>query len=253
MKKILSIVLSAMVCLCFAGCDFLSGLWKGYVPPSNGPTPLTYYGVIEEQEESGALFVYIDGIGLCDIPHYAEGNMTEINVKVGDLLVMEFYTEEVVIMECYPARIATPVDYMAVVDFEFSLVWSTYGRSSYNSETGELVKEKYAKDIEEFTTTYFLSSQEILTVYKTLVNLEMRSYPDEYNPTEGLGSDPSETLILRAKIDRIDKTITATGVAFSDATSEKGQAFMDACRVISGIVTATEEWKALPEYPYLYE
>ena len=87
MKKILSIVLSAMVCLCFAGCDFLSELWKGYVPPSNGPTPLTYYGVIEEQEESGALFVYIDGIGLCDIPHYAEGNMTEINVKVGVLIV----------------------------------------------------------------------------------------------------------------------------------------------------------------------
>lgn len=252
MRKILSILLSAMICLCFAGCDVLDGLWKGFVPPSKGPTPTTYYGVIEEQEESGALFVYVDGVGLCEIPQYAPLDVTD-NAEVGDLLLMEFYTEEVVIMECYPARIATPVDYMAVIDFDFSLVWSTYGRSSYNSETGELIKEKYAKDIEEFTTTYFLSSQELLTVYKTLVHLEMSSYPDEYNPTEGLGSDPSETLILRAKIDRIDKTITATGVAFSDATSAKGQAFMDACRVISGIVTATEEWKALPEYPYLYD
>ena len=81
----------------------------------------------------------------------------------------------------------------------------------------------------------------------------MDSYPDEYNPTEGIASVPNKKLVLSAQLDRITKTITAREVAFSDATSEKGQKFMDACDAIEDILENTEEWKALPDYPYLYE
>lgn len=249
MKKLFCLLLSAVLCLCFAGCELWEEMWKKNVPPSS-MQPTTYYGVVQTIEESDEKLVYIDGVGSCDIPAYEKETIT---FKEGDLLVIEFYDEDVQIMERYPAAFAKPADYMAVVDFSFSLTWGIFGHSSYESKTGHLVKTDAAGSVEDFTTTYFLTPQEKLTVYKTLRDLEMRSYPDTYNPTAGIGSDPYETLILSAKIDRIEKTITANEVALDDATSKKGQRFMDACRTISDILENTEEWKALPDFPYLYD
>ena len=255
MKKFWALLLSVLCCLCMAGCDAVNQLlgdilrWGATVPPTGKPNPITYIGVAETWEESDDLFVYIDGVGLCDIPSYKE----TVAVEEGDLLLIEFYTDEVAIMECFPARFALPADYMAVIEFEFSLTWGTFGISSYDSKTGRLVKTDDVKNVEDFTTTYFLTPQEKWTVYKTVRDMEITSYPDEYNPTEGIGSDPYQTLILSAKINNISKTITANQVALGNATSEKGQRFMDACKTISNILVNTEEWKALPDYPYLYD
>ena len=250
MRKFFGLLIAVVFCLCFAGCELGDFSWRVLVPPSLGPTPITYYGVAQTLEDNDGLFVYIPEIGVCDIPTYERETIT---VQEGDLLLIEFYDpEEVQIMERYPAAFSKSADYMAVVDFSFSLTWGIFGISSYDSTTGRLVKEKNAPNVEEYTTTYFLTPQEKLTVYKTLVHLEMTSYPDSYNPTAGIGSDPYESLILSAKIDRIDKTITANEVALDDATSAKGERFMNACRTISDILTMTEEWKALPDYPYLY-
>jgi hypothetical protein len=201
-------------------------------------------------EENEGLFVYIDGVGVCDIPTYEKDT---VEVAEGDVLVIDFYTDEVAIMECYPARFGLPADYMAVVDFSFSLTWGTFGISSYDSKTGKLVKTKDAPAPEDYITTHILTAQEKIEIFKILQTLEMDSYPDEYNPTEGIGSDPYQELILSAQLDRITKTITAEQVALSDATSEKGQKFMDACDAIEDILENTEEWKALPDYPYLYD
>ena len=251
MKKLFSLLLSAVLCLCFAGCELVEELWSkiAYVPPTAKPNPITYIGVVEKQEESENLLVYIDGVGLCDIPTYEKET---VEVKEGDLLLIEFYTDSVEIMECYPARFGSPADYMAVVEFNFSLTWGTFGISSYDSKTGKLVKTKDAPAPEDYITTHILTAQEKIEIFKILQTLEMDSYPDEYNPTEGIGSDPYQELILSAQLDRITKTITAEQVALSDATSEKGQKFMDACDAIGNILENTEEWKALPDYPYLY-
>ena len=53
--------------------------------------------------------------------------------------------------------------------------------------------------------------------------------------------------------DDIPKTITAEQVAFDEATSPEGKRFMDACKKIADILENTDEWKALPDYPYLYD
>ena len=251
MRKLLSVLLAILTCFCFTGCDLVNKIlrWGATVPPSAPPT-WTYYGVVETWEESNGLFVYIDGVGLCDIPTYEK---EAVEVKEGDLLMIEFYSDEVAIMECYPARFASPADYMAVVEFNFSLTWGTFGISSYDSATGKLVKTKDAPIPEEYITTHILTAQEKIEIFKILQALEMDSYPDEYNPTEGIASVPNEKLVLSAQLDRITKTITAREVAFSDATSEKGQKFMDACDAIEDILENTEEWKALPDYPYLYD
>ena len=251
MKKIFSLLLSVMFCLCFAGCELVGSLWNkiAFVPPTAKPNPITYFGVVEKQEESESLLVYIDGVGLCDIPTYEKGT---VEVKEGDLLLIEFYTDEVYIMECYPARFGSPADYMGVIEFDFSLTWGIFGHSSYDSKTGRLVKTNDVGNVEDFTATYSLTPQEKLTVYKAVRDIEITSYPDEYNPTAGKGSDPYETLILSVKINRTEKTVTASEVALDDATSPKGQRFMDACKTISDILENTDEWKAFPENPNMY-
>ena len=248
MKKLLALFLSVLTCFCFAGCDGFEMI--KLVPPSMQPCT-TYYGVVQTMAENDGLFVYIDGVGLCDIPTYEK---EQITVKEGDLLVMDFYTDEVMIMECYPAVFSTPVGYMAVVDFSFSLTWGICGVSSYDSATGRLVKTDDVADKENYETTHLLTAQEKLSIFKIVAALEVYSYPDDYNPTEGKGSSPNQTLILSvSKGNYLPKTITASDVALSDATSEKGQRFMDACQSIADILENTEEWKALPEFPYLYD
>lgn len=255
MKKILAVLLAVLTCFCFAGCELVNKIlrWGATVPPSYAPCT-TYYGVVQKGENSelgDGLFVYIDGVGLCDIPTYAKEPNFE--VSEGDVLVMDFYFDEVLITENYPQGIATPVGYMAVVEFSFSLTWNTFGISSYDSKTSKLVKTKDAPSPEDYITTHVLTAQEKIEIFKILQALEMDSYPDEYNPTEGIGSVPYQELILSAQLDGITKTITADQVALGDATSEKGQKFMDACKKIADILENTDEWKALPDYPYLYD
>ena len=256
MKKLLSVLLAVLTCFCFTGCDAVNKLlgdilrWGATVPPSAKPNPITYIGVVESQEETDALFVYIDGVGLCDIPTYEKGT---VEVVEGDLLLIEFYTDEVAIMECYPARFASPADYVGVVDFSFSLTWGIFGHSSYDSETGRLVKTDDVSPNDDYVATHFLTPQEKLAIYKTVRALEITSYSDEFNPTMN-GSDPYETLVLSARIGNISKTITAKEVGLnSPASSTKGREFMDACETISDILESTEEWKAMPDFPFYYE
>lgn len=251
MRKLLSVLLAILTCFCFAGCDLVNKIlrWGATVPPSAPPT-WTYYGVVETQEEWDGLLVYVDGVGLCEIPW----NDAESIVKEGDLIHIDFYNEEVEIMECYPACFSRLAESIGIVDFQFSLTWGTFGISSYDSETGRLVKTDDVKNVEDFTTTYFLTPRERLTAYTSVERLNMWSYPNKYNPTEGVGSSPNQTLILGIKLGSNSyKTIEARDVAYDDATSEQGQRFLDTCYTIADILENTEEWKALPDYPYLYD
>lgn len=256
MKKFFSLLLSVIFCLCFAGCNAVNQLlndilrWGATVPPSSMPVA-TFYGVVQTLEDSDDLFVYIDGTGVCEIPSYKE----TLDMEEGDILRIEFHNViEVPIMECYPARFSLSADRIVAMEFEFSLIWGINGVSSYDSKTGRLVKTDDVADKENYETTHLLTAQEKLSIFKIVEALEVYSYPDEYNPTEGKGSSPNQTLILSvSKGNYLPKTITASDVALSDATSEKGQRFMDACQSIADILENTEEWKALPEFPYLYD
>lgn len=247
MKKLLALLLSALTCFCFAGCDGFEMI--KLVPPSMQPCT-TYYGVAQTIEENDGLFVYIPEVGLCDIPSYKE----KLDIEEGDVLIMDFYTEEVMIMERYPAAFSIPADSMRAVEFSFSLTWGIFGHSSYDSQTGRLVKTDDVSNQEDYETTHFLTAHEKATIFKIIEDLHPHTYPDEYNPTAGKGSDPSQNLILSVDIeDDIPKTITAEQVALDEATSAQGKRFMDACKAIADMLENTEEWKALPDFPYLYD
>ena len=67
-------------------------------------------------------------------------------------------------------------------------------------------------------------------------------------------SSPSMTLILTVRIGDRLRQIRSEDIAISyEANNPKGQSFLTACDVIRGILTSTEEWKALPEYEFFYD
>ncbi len=139
--------------------------------------------------------------------------------------------------------------------FSFALTWGCYGISSYDSLTGRLVKTTDATHPEDYITELRLSPEQLTKICSLLSHLELEAYPDEYDPQEGeMMSKPSMTLILTMRAGDTEKTVAAKNIAISyTAENEKGQAFLSACQEIIGILTATEEWKALPEYEVFYD
>ena len=62
------------------------------------------------------------------------------------------------------------------------------------------------------------------------------------------------TLILTVRTNNTVKTIKAENIALSySSNNKKGQAFLDACKEIKDLLMSTDEWKALPDYEFLYD
>ena len=138
-------------------------------------------------------------------------------------------------------------------DFSFALTWNCYGVSSYDSQTGKLVKTTDATNPDDYVTYYQLTDQDKEYIYNLITPLDISSYPEEYDPQNGM-SKPSMTIILTVYCNGMQKTIKAESIAISfTSKDEKGQAFLSACEAISNRLTSTEEWKALPDYENLYK
>ena len=138
-------------------------------------------------------------------------------------------------------------------DFSFALTWNCYGVSSYDSETGVLVKTTDATHPEDYVTKCRLSKEERAEIYALLSELDVDSYPDRYDPENGL-SIPSMTLILTVRENGKEKTIRAENISMLfESKDKKGQKFLSACESIVMKLTETPEWKALPQYERLYE
>lgn len=139
--------------------------------------------------------------------------------------------------------------------FDFSLTWGCYGISSYDSQTGKLVKTTDATHPEDYVTTYQLTEEQKKQIYDWIEDLQVTGYPDTYNPhPDGLLSSPTMTLILSVQTDTVQKTIQAKDIAISyDTKDEKGKKFLTVCGDIETMLKDTEEWKAFPEYEFFYE
>ena len=138
-------------------------------------------------------------------------------------------------------------------DFSFSLTFGTFGVSSYDSETGRLVKTTDATNPEDYVTTHILRPWEREYMFKLLMSLGAGYYPDEYNPSDSF-SEPSQTIILTVHILDFDKTIKVEDISlFYDYRDDDGKRFIDTINSIVDILVSTEEWKALPDYENLYE
>ena len=138
-------------------------------------------------------------------------------------------------------------------DFAFSLTWGVYGGSSYDSKTGRLVKTTDATNPEEYETELALSEEDLQTVYGLVSALPLAEYPDEYDPHPGRSSSPPETVILYVRMNGREKAVACREIAWNEAGGDaKSRAFLSAVREIERLLTASPEWKALPEYERVY-
>ncbi len=137
--------------------------------------------------------------------------------------------------------------------FSFALTWDR-GECSYDSRTGLLIRDANAADPARYRTTCFLPPEEREEIRALLEALDAAAYPDSYDPHGGgTAAKPPMTLILTVRTGQEEKTIAARGIADTfTAENERGQRFLQTCRQIIDILTATAEWKALPEAEVLY-
>ena len=139
-------------------------------------------------------------------------------------------------------------------DFAFSIVWNTYGISSYDSATGRLVKTADATNPDDYVTTLELSEKDMEEIWHIINNLGMGNYPEEYDPFDGASTIPSQTIILSTVKDGAQKEIRCEDIAVaSESTTKKGRAFLTAVRDIINIIESTDEWQSLPDYEFLYD
>ena len=138
-------------------------------------------------------------------------------------------------------------------DFSFALTWNVLGISSYDSQTGKLVKTSDTTHPDDYVTYYRLTNEDKEYIYNLLMALDANSYPDEYDPQAGF-SQPWRTLILTVRMNGETKTIKAEYVSdMMLSENEKGQLFLDTCEAISNRLEATRAWRALPNIEKRYQ
>ena len=153
------------------------------------------------------------------------------------------------------------VDRETVLDeFSFSLTWGVYGHSSYDSQTGKLVKTTDATCPEDYVTTMFFTENELFEIYMMLSLIDIESYPDSYDPFNApdaeqiVMSEPSQTIVLNVNIGTSQKEIRCTNIALSsNGYNDKADDFVDTYQRIIDMITAKEECCSLPEYDFFYD
>lgn len=143
-------------------------------------------------------------------------------------------------------------------DFSFSLVWNTFGISSYDSKTGRLIKTSDTSNIKKYTTAYKMTDSELAAVYNLLIQL--KDYPENYDPYNDpssetrVGSEPNRTVIVKFTADGIEKTITCSEICYgvNDGYNEAAKKFLQIEKQIEDMLTSTKQWQALPDYEFLY-
>ncbi|MBR2024489.1 MAG: hypothetical protein IKA02_01630 [Clostridia bacterium] len=138
-------------------------------------------------------------------------------------------------------------------DFYFTLSWGAFGRSSYDSKTGKLVKDSYVYDVDNFSTTYYLSDYEMKYIYDMIRDLHLEQYPDEFDDNDFITSDPYLTYSLSVEGGGFYKTVKANevGIAYLEDSAGKTKKAKDYLKTIDEIVnilTRTDEWNELSDW-----
>ncbi len=143
-------------------------------------------------------------------------------------------------------------------DFNFFIVWNTYGISSYDSKTGDLIKDNNASDVSKYMTTYKLTDAELERAYRALAIID--DLPDEYDPYNApdsenkISSIPSQTIMVTVTKNGKPKTVTCENVCLSgEGYDDNAKTFLLAVDVIKNILTNTKAWQKLPDYEFYYD
>jgi len=143
-------------------------------------------------------------------------------------------------------------------DFSFSLQFNVMGCCYYDSAKDELCGGAHEEDPEEYTTHFHMSDEQLSEVFRMIAEMDISSYPDEYDPINDpesdikTGCEPEEILVLTVRAGGIEKSVHAKPAYMDKGYDDKAQAFLDVCRYIEDILYDSEEWKALPDNKILF-
>ena len=152
-------------------------------------------------------------------------------------------------------------------DFSLSLDWGYNGRSRYDSESGELIKDFWPSEFaqhtrSDFTTRFLLSDMGKAVLYYMLQGMNLDSYPDAYDPYTDV-SIPSENIILTVKYADHEKTIRCKNICSTSydytifradpVVDERAERFVTFVKTIVRMIYSSKEWKALPDFDFYPE
>lgn len=167
---------------------------------------------------------------------------------------LSFILSVLMLLSCLPGCAEKTLPKERPEDFSFSLTWGVYGISSYDSRTGKLVKTKDATKPRDYVTYLHLSDETVDYIYGLLLDLNIDSYPEKYDPDKHLACDPSSELTLTVRVDGKTKTVEVDDMSASRlALIGKAGKYIETCIIIRDLLTASDEWKALPDYEFYYD
>ncbi len=148
-------------------------------------------------------------------------------------------------------------------DFSFYFRFDVHGISSYESESGLLIKTTDATDPSRYRATHVLTEAERGEIGALLASLDLSSYPDRYDPFNAPDAEvkrmtsPDQTIVLSVTTPDFSRTVTCQNVCLG-ASPESGydeaaRRFLSVCARLKEILTSTEEWKKLPDYEFYYD
>lgn len=146
-------------------------------------------------------------------------------------------------------------------DFAFSLVWNTFGISSYDSQTGKLVKTTDASEPDRYICFVQLSENDLKRVYQWLCSdIDLSEYPSSYDPYNDPDSEmkmvctPSQTIVVSVTANGTTTQINCREICYeSEGYCDAATAFLGAVNRVVSLLTSLPEWKAFPEYEYGYD
>lgn len=202
-----------------------------------------------------------DGSSLC--LYAVQTNDPEVCTAdmAGWFVMAEVRDEDLENVADYDARLAAGSDELPG-DLAFSIVWGCYGVSSYDSETGVLIKTKDATDVSKYTCRALLPEETLAEVYRLLTDIDIFGYPDSYDPFNApdaevrMESEPNQTVVISFTANGREKTVACEGIAFGSPEQcycEEARAFMEAQIRIVKLITSLPEWEAFPDYEFYYE
>ena len=96
-----------------------------------------------------------------------------------------------------------------------------------------------------------------MRLYNMLCELHMESYPNEMDEKDFIMSDPYCKYSISVEGGGFSKTITANQVGLSSiedvGKTKKAKNYLEVIDEIVEILTGTDEWRALPDYEFLYD
>lgn len=164
----------------------------------------------------------------------------------------------------FKAEKTVPDDFY--ISYSWGPKWGPYEMSSYDSLTGELVKvrtecfmgQPEEHTPEEYITTYFLTDEQKKKLYQKITDTDILSYPDIYKPYPEWETLSQERVTVKVRYDNKEKEIVCypypAGIMEHpelnkiETDDEKANDFISLCSTIEKILTASDEWKALPYY-----